>query len=480
MRVLENIKPERVFYFFEEISKIPRGSGNTDAISEYCVDFANKHNLSVNKDEVNNVIIKKAASIGREADAGIILQGHMDMVCEKVNDSLHDFINDGIELMIEGDFVTAKGTTLGADDGIAVAMALAILEDDTLSHPALEVIFTIDEETGMDGAKYIDLSDIQGKYVLNLDCDIDGVAFAGCAGGIRIDLNFEFNTVNTNKETYMITVNGLKGGHSGSEIDKERANSNMLIGRILGKLHNCMDFDLIAINGGTKDNVITRETNCIVATDDYDCLFKKINEIMLDLSNEYVVTDPSIQINIEKYNIDGEILAINEETKKNIIMFLNTVPYGPQNYSMDIKGLVETSLNLGIIETLENSLKMGISVRSTVRSRKYLVVEKIKYLASLTNALFNIHGDYPEWEFNRNSKLQEIIVKEYKELFGQEMKIDMIHAGLECGYLLDKKKDLDILSFGPQMYDIHTPEERLSISSTAKVYRLVTRLLEII
>lgn len=479
MRALEKLNPQKVFYFFEEISKMPRGSGNTDAISEYCVNFAKERNLYVVKDEINNVIIKKNASKGREGDAGVIIQGHLDMVCEKTNECIHDFYKDGIELLKDGDYVTANGTTLGADDGIAVAMALAILDDDTISIPPLEVIFTIDEETGMEGAQFIDLFHISGKYVLNLDCDLDGVAFAGCAGGLRVDLEFSYNKKAVSKDMYRITVCGLKGGHSGSEIDKERANSNILIGRLLNKLSLDADFDLVNITGGTKDNVITRQSSCIIATNQIDKVTKCIKELLITINSEYVVSDPSIDILVEKYSAD-EKYAFDDQTKENIIFFLNTVPYGPQNYSMDIKGLVETSLNLGVVETNDACVRMGISIRSSVRSRKYLVLDKIILLAKKANAVFSTHGDYPEWEFNRNSHLQDIISKEYKQLFGEEMKIDMIHAGLECGYLLDKKKDLDILSFGPQMYDIHTPEERLCISSTQKVYKLVLRLLEVI
>ncbi|MBQ1194007.1 MAG: aminoacyl-histidine dipeptidase [Lachnospiraceae bacterium] len=477
MRVLENIKPERVFYYFEEISKIPRGSGNTKEISDYCVNFAKKHGYIVSQDNMNNVIIKKNASPGRECDAGVIIQGHLDMVCEKVNESQHDFFKDGIELLIEDGFITANGTTLGADDGIAIAFALAILEDTQISHPNLEVIFTVDEEIGMYGAEAIDLSEIKGKYLLNLDCDMDGIAFAGCAGGIRTDVFFDYTKEHVASKAYEIVVTGLKGGHSGSEIDKERANSNIVLGRLLRKLDKSISFNIVSLNGGTKDNVITRESKAVITTEDEAVLISLIDEYNEIIKNEYAVTDENI---IVKLNVleSKKYEVIDNTAKENIIFFMNIVPNGAINYCGDMKGLVETSLNMGVLETNESNVKIGISIRSLIRSKKQLILDKLLYLAERAGARTEVYGNYPEWEYNRNSKLQQVFKETYKKLFDEELEISVIHAGLECGYLLDKKKDLDIISFGPQMYDIHTPDERVSIESTRKAYELVLEVLK--
>ena len=477
MRILKNLKPERVFYYFEEISKIPRGSGNMFAISEYCVEFAKNHNLSYRKDEYDNVIIKKPATKGRENDTGVVIQGHLDMVCEKISSIEHDFINDGIELMIDGDYVTANGTTLGADDGIAVAMAMAILEDNSISHPNLEVIFTTDEEIGLCGAKAIDLSDIQGKYVLNLDCDMDGIAFAGCAGGITVNTEFEYTGMLITAPALEIIVKGLKGGHSGAEIDKERANANIILGRVLRELSKLEEFQLVSINGGTKDNVITREASAIIISDDYDVVYKLIDDMNNIFKNEYASIDEDIEVICHEHNFD-EYLIIDKDIKEKVINFITAVPNGVQNYCADIKGVVETSLNMGIVSTCDGKVKIASSVRSMVRTRKYALVDKLICISNMLDGMSYIAGDYPEWQYNRNSKLQEILKETYKDLFDDELKINAIHAGLECGYLLDKKNDFDIISFGPQMYDIHTPDERLSISSTQRNYELVVELLK--
>ena len=477
MRVLENLKPERVFYYFEEISRIPRGSTNTFAISEYCVNFAKERNLYVRRDEVNNVIIKKPATIGRENDTGVVIQGHLDMVCEKLSTKEHDFLKDGIDLLIEGDFVTADGTTLGADDGIAVAMALAILEDDTISHPHLDVIFTTDEEIGMDGAKAIDLYDIEGKYVFNIDCDIDGVAFAGCAGGITINTEFEYTTTEESASALKICVNGLKGGHSGAEIDKERANANVVLGRVLRELSKLSEFKLVSINGGTKDNVITRESEAIIICDNHSIVEKLIMDMNTILKNEYAATDENINVCVDILQ-NNSYSVIDNDIKTKVINYINAVPNGAQDYCGDIKGVVETSLNMGVVATSNNKIRIASSVRSMIRTKKYALVDKLMCISSMLGGTSYIGGDYPEWQYNRNSVLQSTMKETYRDLFDSELKIDVIHAGLECGYLLDKRSDFDIVSFGPQMYDIHTPDERLSISSTEKVYKLVIELLK--
>ena len=477
MRVLENLVPDKVFYYFEEISSIPRGSGDLEAVSDYCVNFAKERNLAVRKDELNNVVIKKPATEGREYDTTVIIQGHLDMVCEKTTESNHDFENDGIELLVDGDWISANGTTLGADNGIAIAYALAILDDNTISHPALEVIFTADEEIGMFGAKALDMSDLTGKYMLNLDCEEDGICYAGCAGGARLEAQFDIERTSSKGTLYTITVKGLKGGHSGAEIDKERANASMIMGRVLHKIDDTMNFGIVSVNGGSKDNVITRENIAQIVAEDEDTLKKIIDDFNTEIKNEYAVADENIIVTIEKGEY-GEYNVVCKDNQDDVITFMYTVPYGPQNYCTDVKGVVETSLNMGVVNTTEDKIVIVMSVRSMIRSRKELLLDRVKCLALKLNAKVEIGADYPEWEFKRNSALQDIMKKTYFDMYKEEIKMNVIHAGLECGYFLEKNPELDVLSFGPQMFDIHTPEERLSISSTKKVYDLVLELLK--
>lgn len=477
MRVLENLVPDKVFYYFEEISSIPRGSGDLEAVSDYCVNFAKERNLVARKDELNNVVIKKPATEGREYDTTVIIQGHLDMVCEKTNESNHDFENDGIELLVDGDWISANGTTLGADNGIAIAYALAILDDNTISHPALEVIFTADEEIGMFGAKALDMSDLTGKYMLNLDCEEDGICYAGCAGGARLEAQFDIERTSSKGTLYTITVKGLKGGHSGAEIDKERANASMIMGRVLHKIDDTMNFGIVSVNGGSKDNVITRENIAQIVAEDEDTLKKIIDDFNTEIKNEYAVADQNIIVTIEKGEY-GEYNVVCKDNQDDVITFMYTVPYGPQNYCTDVKGVVETSLNMGVVNTTEDKIVIVMSVRSMIRSRKELLLDRVKCLALKLNAKVEIGADYPEWEFKRNSALQDIMKKTYFDMYKEEIKMNVIHAGLECGYFLEKNPELDVLSFGPQMFDIHTPEERLSISSTKKVYDLVLELLK--
>lgn len=477
MRVLENLVPDKVFYYFEEISSIPRGSGDLEAVSDYCVNFAKERNLAVRKDELNNVVIKKPATEGREYDTTVIIQGHLDMVCEKTTESNHDFENDGIELLVDGDWISANGTTLGADNGIAIAYALAILDDNTISHPALEVIFTADEEIGMFGAKALDMSDLTGKYMLNLDCEEDGICYAGCAGGARLEAQFDIERTSSKGTLYTITVKGLKGGHSGAEIDKERANASMIMGRVLHKIDDTMNFGIVSVNGGSKDNVITRENIAQIVAEDEDTLKKIIDDFNTEIKNEYAVADQNIIVTIEKGEY-GEYNVVCKDNQDDVITFMYTVPYGPQNYCTDVKGVVETSLNMGVVNTTEDKIVIVMSVRSMIRSRKELLLDRVKCLALKLNAKVEIGADYPEWEFKRNSALQDIMKKTYFDMYKEEIKMNVIHAGLECGYFLEKNPELDVLSFGPQMFDIHTPEERLSISSTKKVYDLVLELLK--
>lgn len=479
-----NLQPEKVFYYFEEISKIPRGSGNTKAVSDYCVDFAKKRNLYVRQDELNNVVIKKPATAGYEDKPAVIIQGHLDMVAEKDSDSSHDFMKDPIKLIVEGDFITADKTTLGADDGIAVAAGLALLDDSDVKHPELEVIFTVDEETGMEGAMGLDMCDIHGKYMLNLDSEDDGIITVGCAGGKSTEVKFDMELSEVAGVIYQIKISGLKGGHSGVEIHKERANANILIARVLKYINDRIAIRITTMNGGSKDNVITKESTAIFVLHGHEdveenmaklsAIFEEVVDI---IKNEYVVSDNDIDISLS----DGEygiFYAASRKATDNILAFMNVVPFGPQYRVPGMNGLVETSLNMGILKTDKGTVNISMSIRSSVKSRKQLIADKIEALAKLTGGEFSSGGEYPEWAYKADSPLQKLLCDIYKEKFGEELKIDVIHAGLECGYILEKKPELDVVSFGPQMYDIHTTDERVSISSVAKMYEFVKAILE--
>ncbi|MDY5578026.1 MAG: aminoacyl-histidine dipeptidase [Lachnospiraceae bacterium] len=474
------LKPEKVFYYFEEISKIPRGSGNTREISDYCVAFAKKRNLEVYQDAWNNVIIRKQSSAGRENERGIIIQGHLDMVTEKVPGSKHDFYKDPIELMVEGEYLTAKDTTLGADDGIAVAIALAILDDEELSHPQLEVIFTTDEETGMDGAMNIDLSCITGSYVLNLDSEDEGIFTAGCAGGAKVHTVIPLSGIKKQGTVFSLTVRGLKGGHSGVEIDKERANANILMGRILGDfLGSYGEIGIISVTGGGKDNAIPRMcvTRFVGEHQKAEAYAGKIKDLEKVIREEYATSDPDISFLLSIEGEGSEEVLDRKSTEK-LLMYLNFVPNGIRAMSQDIPGLVETSANLGIFDLNQTRLESCTSVRSSVHSRKQHLISQLSMLAGYLGGEVTVTGDYPEWSFKKQSRLREKMTELYRDMFQEEPKINVIHAGLECGYLLQKNPKLDIISFGPQMYDIHTSEEKLSIPSTEKIYRFVRALIE--
>ena len=479
-----NLEPAKVFYYFEEISKIPRGSGNTKVVSDYCVDFAKKRNLYVRQDELNNVIIKKAATTGYEGKPAVIIQGHLDMVAEKDSDSNHDFMKDPIKLIVDEDFITADKTTLGADDGIAVAAGLALLDDENLKHPELEVIFTVDEETGMDGAKGLDMSDINGKYMLNLDSEDDGIITVGCAGGKSAEVKFDMELAEVAGVIYQLKVSGLKGGHSGVEIHNERANANILIARVLKYINDRIAIRITNMNGGSKDNVITKESSGIFVLHGHEDVEEKkarllqiFDEVVSIIKNEFSVSDKDINISLSNGEY-GIFYAASRKATDNILAFMNVVPFGPQYRVPNMNGLVETSLNMGILKTDKGILDISMSIRSSVKSRKQLIADKIETLAKLTGGEFTSGGEYPEWAYKADSPLQKLLCNVYREKFGEQLKIDVIHAGLECGYILEKKPELDVVSFGPQMYDIHTTDERVSISSVSKMYEFVKAILE--
>ncbi len=480
MTNFENLKCSDVLYYFEEISKIPRGSGNEKSISDYVVDFAKKHGLWVLQDEALNVVIKKAASKGFEKLPTVIIQGHLDMVCEKNKEIIHDFSKDPIEIIYDGDFIKANGTTLGADDGIAVAMGLALLADDTIGHPDIEVVFTTDEEVGMCGATSLDGSLLDGKILLNIDSEKEGVFTSGCAGGMKVytHLPVKYEKQDKSLISYSIMIMGLKGGHSGIDIDKGRANANILMSRLLNSLYNKFDISINYISGGIKDNAIPREAECIISFMP-DILFeikKSIEEINNIFINEFKNTDKNIVI---KFNeAEKQEMSFSESTEKSIIAIPMLLPTGIQSMSFEVKGLVESSNNLGVVKTDDNEITFICALRSSVISKKYFMYDKIKTVSEIAGANVTYVGDYPAWEYNENSKIRKLCMETFEKLFNKKAEEEIIHAGLECGIFAKKKNGMDMISFGPNLFDIHTPKERASISSIERCWIFLLEVLK--
>lgn len=470
---------EKVYKYFKQISEIPHGSGNTKQISDYLVSFAKEKKLSYIQDESNNVIIFKEASKGRENNSAVIIQGHMDMVTEKKKDSTHDFLKDPLDLRISGDYIYANDTTLGGDDGIAVAYALAILDDDSISHPPLEIVITVDEEIGMLGAAALDMSVLKGKYLLNIDSEEEGSVLVGCAGGMTSVCDIPLKTQNTSGILVKLEIEGAKGGHSGMEINKERANATIEIARVISRLVKEADVKILEVNGGLKDNAIPRNSDAVLVTDKEN--IKKVNEIVADmrlkLSNEYSSSDESINL---KFIEDGEYegLVLDEDSVNKFIMFFASIPNGVINMNTDIDGMVETSLNLGIFKLDKEHMLAEFSVRSSINSRKQLLGEKLKNITEFLGGKYQMQGVYPAWEHNKNSKLRPLMIEIYKKMFGKELKVEAIHAGLECGYFMERIKGIDIVSYGPDILDIHTTEERMSISSVNRMYDYTIEILK--
>lgn len=479
MRVCEQLEPRSVFQYFEDICSIPHGSQNTKAISDYCIAFAKEHHLKWIQDDMNNVIIFKEGSKGYENAKPIIIQGHMDMVCEKETGVDIDFEKDGLDLYIEDGFLKARGTTLGGDDGIAIAYAFAILSDDTIAHPPLEVVITVDEEIGMLGAEGIDLSMLKGRKLLNIDSDEEGVFLTSCAGGLTADCELPVSRTTLLGTAYQLKITGLLGGHSGTEIHKEHGNAIMLMGRLLKQLTEEVSFSLVNLEGGLKDNAIPRETISLIVLDEAEehTAYNLVQAFEADLKKELSASDPGVTVTIEKQeNRAYEVLASSSMIK--VLFMLRSMPCGVQHMSMAIPGLVETSLNAGIMVLKKDSFSLSFSVRSSVTSRKYEVADQLTFITEFLGGQVNISGDYPAWEYKADSRMRDLMVNTYRDLFQEEPKIQAIHAGLECGIFSGKLEGLDCISFGPANFDIHTPKERLSIASTEKVWRLILEFLK--
>ncbi len=463
----------RVFEIFKTITGIPRGSKNMGKIADFCEEFAIKNQLKYIRDKADNVIIFKPASKGFEEKPTVILQGHLDMVCQKTFDSNHDFSISGPEILTDGDFLKAYKTSLGADNGIAVAIIMMILESKNLKHPSIEAVFTTDEEIGMVGALQLDTGVLKGKYLINLDSEDDDTVTVSCAGGSEIEMNLPINKEKQKGLVTEIKLFGLKGGHSGVEIDKGRVNANILAGRVLNHIYD-NNFNIVCVNGGDKSNAITFESTIkFVSNND---ISEKICDYLKIIKNEISFREPDFDYSV---NISsGEALAIDKESTEKLISILNIAPNGIINMSAEIEGLVETSLNLGVLKTENDFVNMNFALRSNKKSALEFLEEKLILIAKLFDAKISAFGHYPPWEYNQNNKLQEIYCKCFEEYYGFKPKIEAIHAGLECGVFTSKISNLSCIAVGPQMYDVHTVNERLSISSTKKFIQLLLVVLE--
>ena len=473
---LAGLEPASVFGYFEEICAIPHGSRNTKAISDYLVDFAKEHDLRYIQDSSNNVIIFQEGTAGYEDHAPVILQGHMDMVCEKDADCPLDMAVDGLDITHDEECVFARGTTLGGDDGIAIAYALALLADKSIPHPPLEVIITVDEEIGMLGAAAIDLSKLNGRTLINLDSEEEGVFTVSCAGGATATINLPVERRAVYGPCIRLTVDGLQGGHSGAEIHKNRANANKIMGEFMSRIQQLMPLCLTAFSGGSKDNAIPRSCQATMVAMGIN--LERINEIAETLQSEVRAQYDEPEATVQAFDVDalgGN--ALTTECTAKVIGLLCATPNGVQAMSQEMPELVQTSLNLGIAK-LGTAMSLTFSVRSSVNNEKQELLSRLAELAKFYDASYSQMGEYPAWEYKQDSRLRELMVETYTRMFGKEPLVLAIHAGLECGLLGDKLTGLDCVSIGPQMHDIHTSRERLEIESTKRTWEFLLEILK--
>ena len=480
MAKLEGLKPEKVFQFFEMLCSVPHGSGNTKQISDLCVKFAQERGLRYKQDALNNVIIWKDASPGCEDLEPLIFQGHIDMVCAHEPDCGIDMKTDGLNVYVDGDWVRAHKTSLGADNGIGVAITMALLDDETLRHPRLEALFTTDEETGMFGANGVDLSELKGHNLINLDSEEEGALTVSCAGGVRADCLFpaDWEAASADMRFYEVVIDGLRGGHSGAEIDKGRANAIRLMGRFLYEAEQQTGLRVASMEGGTFTNVIPLYCRAVVAVPvDKAAEFEALG--LYDAAmfkNEYLTPDPGIAMRGAPTEAADRVFS--ERRTKALLQMMVLAPNGVQAMSMDIPGLVQTSLNMGVVKTEEEGIGLYFSLRSSIQSQKEALAVKLEALCSLLGAGFYTHDPYPAWAFKKQSRLRDAVAKACAAVYGKAPGITATHGGLECGLFMEKRPDFDCVSLGPDLREVHSVRERLSISSTEKLYSVVRSFVE--
>lgn len=478
-RILDGIAPERVFRFFEDLSRIPHGSGNTKAISDYCVAFAKQRGLEYVQDTNNNVVIYQGGTPGYEDHPTVILQGHLDMVCAKDPDVGFDFTKDALRLQVIDGCVTADRTTLGGDDGIAVAYALAVLDDPTISHPPLEALFTVDEEIGLLGAAALDCSVLQGRRLINIDSEAEGVLTVGCAGGLRSDFVLPMRAGHGCGVHCMLTLSGFSGGHSGSDIHLGRGNTNVLMGKIIKILCSKYTLQLQSLEGGKQDNAIPSysQATFLLPEDQRAAARADIERWWLDVKEEFSKSDPDCAM---EYQDSGEVCgtSFSAEDSQKAAELIAAIPNGVQAMSRDIPGLVESSMNLGILTLTPEALRLTVSLRSSVNSEKEKMRENLSDIARRFGAEFSCRGEYPAWEYRKESPLREKMAAVFCRQYGKEPVVETIHAGLECGLFGNKIPGLDCVSFGPDILDIHTPRERLPIDSVQRTWEYLIAVLK--
>ena len=470
------LQSEKVFDYFEEICAIPHGSRNTKAISDYLVAFAKKHDLTWYQDESNNVVIVQEATAGYEQADTIILQGHMDMVCEKESGCAIDFEKDGLDLYVDGDFLKARGTTLGGDDGIAVAYALAIMDSPEIAHPRLEVVITVDEEIGMLGAEALDAAPLRGRKLINVDSEEEGIFTVSCAGGSMAQCTLPVTRAPYGGAALEVTVRGLAGGHSGTEIHKGRANACVLLGRLLQAMAERTELRLVTAAGGGKDNAIAVEASAQVVVSDDAVARQAAEALAADLSREYAAADPGLRVEAAPCTVRET--PMDWASTERAVCMLTCLPNGVQAMSMEIHGLVQTSLNLGILAAEQTALTATFCVRSSLGSQKEMLHRRLRTLMAQLGGTVSISGDYPAWEYRQDSSLRDLMTEVFQEQYGRKPKIEAIHAGVECGILSGKLPGLDCVSIGPNLLDIHTPRERMEIASVQRVWRFVLEVLK--
>ena len=479
-RKLKSYKPEKVMFYFENICNIPHVSHHTEAISGYCENFAKEHGLRYYRDVAGNVVIYKKASAGYENHDTVILQGHIDMVGAKTNASGHDFLKDIINIdedALESGYITAVDTTLGADNGIAVAYMLAILDDDTIAHPPLEAVFTVDEEVGLLGASALDTSVLHGRYMINMDSEEEGVFITGCAGGLRSDLMMDTVMDKTENAVFRIITKGLKGGHSGSDIGTGRPSANVITGRVLERIRQTADIRIVSLKGGVVDNAICNYAEAVISCSaDYDRISELCAIMTRELREEYAGIDDDILIEAKTAGNHAE--AASEGDTDRIILCLRQLPYGVISRNACNINMVETSLNPGVMLYENGVFRLGYSIRSSHASAKRELADRIRNMAEYVGGRCEESGDYPSWPHRHNSLLCRMAGQVYNEMYHKDPAFEIIHAGLECGIFAGKMPELDIISYGPDMYDVHTYDERLSIRSAERVYDFTLKLLE--
>lgn len=482
MKILKDLQPAKVFSYFEEITEIPHGSGNVKQISDYIVEFAKTHHLKYRQDEAYNVVVWKDGTKGYEDSEPVILQGHIDMVAVKTADCEKDMQKDGLDIEINGDWIQAKKTTLGGDDGIAVAYALAVLDSNDMMHPPIEAIFTVDEEIGMLGAAAIDVSDVRGRLLLNIDSEDEGVFTVSCAGGATVECSIPYKTEMIHAQVLEIRIDGFTGGHSGVEINKGRANANCVMGRILLNLFQNVGMRIMAVNGGEKDNAIANASEAAIAVlpEVMEKAKDIVNNTFLEVKEEYKITDSNAKLTMNVIE-EGLIEPLSGPATLATVILLANMPNGVQRMNPEMPDMVQTSLNLGIVRTQMDAVKLSYSVRSSSESEKNYLIEKLRSLTEIFGGEIKCEGVYPGWEYNANSRLRNTCIEAYKELYdGKEPIVEGIHAGLECGLFASKLEGLDAISFGPDMRHVHTTDERLSISSTQRTWILLVKILEML